>query len=295
MLSTVQKVRIAQIASFLVRAARAAFGLRAQATVTRGSARWELDLREGIDLSIYLLGGFEPATLRRYPKFVEPGDIVLDIGANIGAHTLPLAQRVGPAGRVIAFEPTAFAFAKLRRNLALNPDLAIRVDARQTMLASEASSRLPESIYSSWPLDGGDDLHQQHRGRLKSTHGADQRVLDDLLDELGLAHIDLIKLDVDGNELEVLRGARTCLQRYGPVLMLELAPYVSAANPGEFDGLLELLWGAGYSIFEAANGRALPDTIAGVRARIAPGAGLNAFARRIRTAAAGTSGASATP
>jgi FkbM family methyltransferase len=54
---------------------------------------------------------------------VKPGNAVLDIGRNIGAHTLPLAHLVGPHGRVIAFEPTAYAIRKMRANIALNAGL----------------------------------------------------------------------------------------------------------------------------------------------------------------------------
>ena len=62
------------------------------------SINWRLDLLEGIDL----LGSFEPLTVRAYRGIVRPGDTVLDIGANVGAHTLPLAQLVGETCRVIA-------------------------------------------------------------------------------------------------------------------------------------------------------------------------------------------------
>ena len=58
----------------------------------RGGIVWELDLREGIDFAIYLQGGFEAATLREYGRIVRSGFVALDIGANIGSHTLPLAQ-----------------------------------------------------------------------------------------------------------------------------------------------------------------------------------------------------------
>ena len=92
----------------------------------RGGIVWELDLREGIDFAIYLQGGFEPAALREYRRVVKPGSVALDIGANIGSHTLPLAQIVGPSGRVYSFEPTDYAFEKQLRNLSLNRDLSKR-------------------------------------------------------------------------------------------------------------------------------------------------------------------------
>ena len=123
MLSTAQKIRIARVLSGGVIGLRRTLGLPSEVTTRRGGVRWRLDLTEGIDLSIYLLGAFEPATVKLYRRLVKPGDVVLDIGANIGAHVLPLAVLVGDAGRVIAFEPTRYACRKLQANLALNPRL----------------------------------------------------------------------------------------------------------------------------------------------------------------------------
>ena len=90
-----------------------------QAEFKRGGLRWMLDLDEGIDFSIFLLGSFEPDAVRCFEKRIKPGDVVLDICANIGAHTLRLARLVGSSGRVLAFEPTIYAYAKLRSNLEL--------------------------------------------------------------------------------------------------------------------------------------------------------------------------------
>ena len=152
-----------------------------QVEVTRGGLRWRLDLREGIDLSIYLLGSFEPSVTKSYRRLVAPGDVVLDIGANVGSHTLPLARAVGDTGRVVAFEPTGWAFAKLRANLALNRELSTRVTAEQVMLVSPDESTLPTAIYSSWPLAAGSELHPVHRGRLMSTDEARAVTLDEYL------------------------------------------------------------------------------------------------------------------
>src|ERR1700730_18469952 len=109
-LKTTHKIAIATIASKGVLFTRRLVGLGSTADVSRRGIRWRLDLREGIDFSIYLLGSFAPSTVRTYAGLVESGDVVLDIGANIGAHTLPLARLVGPAGRVVAFDPTPLPF-----------------------------------------------------------------------------------------------------------------------------------------------------------------------------------------
>ena len=74
-------------------------------SLSENGIRYHLDLNEGIDFSIYLLGSFEPGTQRTLQKLVKPGDVVFDIGANIGAHTLSMAQSVGDSGKSMRSSP----------------------------------------------------------------------------------------------------------------------------------------------------------------------------------------------
>jgi FkbM family methyltransferase len=230
-------------------------------------------------LAIYVLGGFELRTLRRYAEIIKEGDIVLDIGANIGAHTLPLAQLVGKSGWVFSFEPTAYAFGKQLTNIALNPMLAARISTQQMMLTATDNDDLPDSIYSSWPLESAGDLHNEHHGRLMGTHGASKGTLDSFVRGAGIQRVDFIKLDVDGNENDVLAGARTVLRDSRPKIMLELAPYVFGTDTQQFDELLQDLWGMGYQLSDMATGKVLPSTIASVRAHIPAAGGLNVLAQ----------------
>jgi hypothetical protein len=124
MLSTCHKIRIVRTLSSHVQFFRKCFGRTTRVIVTRRGVTWVLDLREGIDFAIYLLGGFELRTLRSYPRTIKAGDTVLDVGANIGAHTLPFAQLVGSPGKVFSFESTAYAFAKQKTNISLTPRFA---------------------------------------------------------------------------------------------------------------------------------------------------------------------------
>lgn len=278
MLSTSNKILIARYLSRAVLFVRGCLGLPTTIVAQRRRIKWSLDLRDGVDFAIYLLGGFEVRTLDRYKELVRDGDIVLDIGANVGSHTLPLAQLVGATGKVISFEPTAHAFLKQKTNISLNSTLAQRIDAYQMMLMASASEAMPEAVYSSWPLEVADDLHSEHHGRLMSTQGARLSTLDEALRDLGIGKVDFIKLDVDGNELEVLLGATATLQESKPRIMLELAPYVYAENPENFDRLLKLLWEGGYQIGDVASGRKLPEDAGKVRAMIADGGGMNVMA-----------------
>src|SRR6187399_2260536 len=125
-------------------------GLGSEVRVNRGGIDWRLNLEEGIDLAIYLFGAFERGTQRVFRRSIRRGDVVLDIGANIGAHTLRLAEAVGPTGKVLAVEPTAYAFARLTQLLGDNPALARVVIAKQMLLSSPERQALPAAIYSRW-------------------------------------------------------------------------------------------------------------------------------------------------
>src|SRR5687767_10401878 len=124
MLTTKTKMAIAQLLSRTLLLQRRVVGQGPEARVVRSGLRWNLDLREGIDLSIYLVVKFERDTVRAYQRLLKPGDTVIDIGANIGAHTLQLARCVSPGGRVVAIEPTEYAFGKLKTLLENNRPLS---------------------------------------------------------------------------------------------------------------------------------------------------------------------------
>src|SRR5215831_5617211 len=139
MLSTRTKIVVARAMAAPVRFARRLVGRGAETDVARRGIRWRLDLHEGIDFAVWLFGRFEGSTVRAYEQLVRPGHVVLDIGANVGAHALPLARLVGPTGRVICFEPTDFAFRKLVINARSNPDLVARLTLIQAMLVGTAN------------------------------------------------------------------------------------------------------------------------------------------------------------
>jgi FkbM family methyltransferase len=277
-LKTAHKIAIATIASKGVLLTRRLVGLGSIADVTRHGVRWRLDLREGIDFSIYLLGSFEPRTVRTYAGLVKSGDIVLDIGANIGAHTLVLARLVGPAGRVIAFEPTAFAFNKLGGNVALNPDLAPRISPFQSMLVAERSGGVPPTLFSSWPLSAEHGLHAKHKGRSMTTDGASAVTLDDAVRALDLQAVDFIKIDVDGHELPVLRGGQATIDRFCPAILIELAPHVHEEEGYSFDELITFFDERGYRFFNANGGKDVPVDATRLRTIIPDGGCINVLA-----------------
>jgi FkbM family methyltransferase len=275
MLSTANKIRLARWVSRFVIGLRSLMGLGSKLTATRSRVLWQLDLHEGIDFSIWLLGGFEPRTLKQYETLVAPGNTVVDIGANVGAHTLPFARLVGPVGRVVAFEPTKWAFEKLQNNLELNPAISGRVECIQALLVAERGDSLLDQIYSSWPLEEQKGLHQQHKGRLMTTAGASVLTLTDAITNLGLNRVDFIKIDVDGHEYAVIRGGLDILKKFRPRILMELAPYVYDPSDGEFDALLELMTKIGYRPFHTTTKKALPVNPAEMKQLIPEGGSIN--------------------
>jgi FkbM family methyltransferase len=277
--TTKTKVALAGLAYRVIRGGRAIIGKGDWVTVRRGDVRWRLDLSEGIDFSIYLLGGFERSTSATLKRLVKEGDVVFDIGANVGAHALALARNVGAGGHVFAFEPTDFAFAKLKQNLELNPELEKQTHPHQLLLADDVTAPLEREIYASWPLETQGLVHAKHRGRLVMTRNASVDTLDNFVAREGIDRLELIKMDVDGHEYPILMGARKTLARFRPVLVMEMSPYVHAERNGSFSGLVNLLREGGYSLQDADTWRALPLKADELERLIPDGASINVIAR----------------
>lgn len=139
----------------------------------------------------------EVATMRRY---VKPGDTVVDVGANIGSLTLPMAGLVGPQGRVYAFESQAHNFNLLCAHLALNGIEHVR--PLNAFVSDVAKPRTSSEMWGSYVSD---------KWPTPVTR----------LDDLGLGACALLKIDVDGSELGVLKSAAGLIEKARPVLYFE--------------------------------------------------------------------------
>lgn len=270
-MKTVNKIGLARLAYFAVRGGRNLLGRSDRVVVTRGGLKYELDLFQNIDFAIYFISGFELNTNRAFRPYVRPGMTVLDIGANIGAHTLSLGKLVKPGGRVLAFEPTEYAFNKLIRNIQLNPYLEATMECFQYFLTSYSEADIPNSIYSSWPLTGGHDLHVVHLGEPMGTLGARAAALDRVLADLSVDKVDFVKLDVEGFECDVLEGVIKMLKRNTPILIAELTPYVHKEQGKKFENFVEIFNSLGDSFYDQHSGKPLPRLACDIEREIGPG------------------------
>lgn len=149
---------------------------------------------------------------------VGPGAIVLDIGANLGAYTVLFAQWVGPRGGVVAFEPAPASRAGLERQLELN-DVAARVDVRPEAVAAASGVRRFRAV----GVQGGNRLETIDDS--SDCIAVPTTSIDEFCERAGVEP-DLMKIDVEGAELDVLRGARRTIARRGSRLavFMELHP-----------------------------------------------------------------------
>ncbi|HEY2573641.1 MAG TPA: FkbM family methyltransferase [Verrucomicrobiaceae bacterium] len=149
-------------------------------------------------------------TLNLVHRLAGPGETVVDVGANIGAVSLEAALRVGPGGTVHAVEPHPRIARYLKANLALNH--ASRVQCHEVAVG-------PVPTRATLTDDRRDDMNYLRDSEAGKVRGIDVTVtpLDELLPSLPECH--LLKLDVEGRELECLHGARHLLQRTRFVLV----------------------------------------------------------------------------
>jgi len=147
------------------------------------------------------------------PDFVSPGDWVLDVGANVGHYTQRMSQLVGPAGRVIAFEPVPDTFELLAANAALFADHNV------TLINAAASAASGVVRMEIQQFQSG--LANYYMARITDS-GPGLEVLCTAIDRLALPHkVRLAKIDTEGNELKVLQGMVEILRSDHPILIVE--------------------------------------------------------------------------
>jgi FkbM family methyltransferase len=181
----------------------------------RNGVVMELDPRDDLERCI-CYHGFEVLSTRLILGHLRPGAVFVDIGANIGYYAIPARKKVGPPGRVLAFEPNPVTVAKLKRNIDLSG--AGGIELFEVALSDRAGE-----VVIFCPREGDHGLSSlRPQGWSHPTEYTVRAArLDDLLPP-DLGRIDLIKADVEGAEWLVFRGAGETIRRFKPPILLEL-------------------------------------------------------------------------
>ena len=213
--------------------------------ISRNKIKYRIDLEEGVDLGIFL-GVKNEKKLFNIKKYINQKQkfIIVDIGSNIGSVTLPLANSFKKS-KIYSIEPTVYAFGKLKENVNLNPNLKKRIKILNYFISKKKEKI--KFVHSSWKLDNNDKKHNVHRGTLKKTFNKSIS-LDDLLKKNRIP-IKLIKIDVDGYELDVLKSAEKTLKKAKPIIYFELAPYLYKEIGYKFDDLFNYLKKLNYHFY----------------------------------------------
>lgn len=216
--------------------------------VKRQGLNFELDLKEGIDLHLFLFGNFQKHITEN--KLIKlPADaVIFDVGANVGVLTLIFASKA-KNGFVHAFEPTDFALAKFKRNLELNEAVKNRIQVTQTFVSSVSESKSNLKAYSSWPVVSDEEKHHIHRGVDKTTQNIPSITLDEYCEKYKIEKITLIKIDTDGHELEVITGASKALQKYRPQLIFEIGIYIMNERGVSFEDYISFFDKHQYTLY----------------------------------------------
>jgi FkbM family methyltransferase len=175
-------------------------------------------------------------------KIIKPGDICWDIGANIGFYTCLLASQVEEAGAVVAFEPAIRTCSYLHQNVSLNQFKNVTVVNKG--LGDKTEQR--HLYYSEASLTEGTASLKYAEGRIASER-VTLDTIDNLIRELPVPNF--IKIDVEGYQLEVLRGGEQCLKTYAPLLMAELKD-VGDTNRDDFNEIEQYIASLGYTLYE---------------------------------------------
>jgi len=192
---------------------------------------------------------YEPE-LRFLEQFLAPGMTFVDAGACYGTYALAASKLVGDQGRVIAFEPASRAFRVLQRNISLNG--LTNVFAYPLALTETKG----KACLFHHPNVGCDSLGRDH-SFTESAEEVPTESLDDVLRAIPVNQVDVIKMDVQGAEELVLRGARTILNSHHPIVIFEIYPEGTIPLGLSPYGAWEFLDSQGYEFFVADQRRAL--------------------------------------
>jgi len=194
-----------------------------------GKPRWEIiqnfdrDLKLKVDrsramgASLYWTGFHELREFIFLHQFLKPDMVALDVGANLGEYTLFMAKRL-TQGRVLSFEPMAFARLQLQENVSLN-------NFKQVDVFEYGLSNKGQKLQLHEVDDGNEGLGTLFLGNKKSKGAIEITLepLDEKWDSFHLPRLDFIKIDVEGSELFVLQGAIKAIAKFKPLILVEVS------------------------------------------------------------------------
>jgi FkbM family methyltransferase len=200
---------------------------------------------KGSGVNGYWLGSFELDKVRQFVEVLKKDQVVYDIGANVGYYTLLSSLHVGEKGHVYSFEPLPMNIYYLRRHIAMN-------QLQNVSVVEAAVSDSCDKVYF-------DEGPNRFMGKISSDGTIEVQTFDlDSLSEQGRIDFpDVMKIDVEGAELSVLRGAKGIIHKSKPLIFLATH---ESNNPGVHQGCITFLTKLGYEVVSAEQGLDIDET-----------------------------------
>jgi FkbM family methyltransferase len=239
--SSLMRIRPAPLASALKRVLR----VRRTVIETEDGVFW-IDPISNLGVTLTRLGKYEPGMLLILEKFLRTGATFVDLGANEGYFTVIGAKRCGSRGCVVAIEPQYRLLPVITENLRLN-------EVKWAVVMNVAVTDTPGTVTIHLSADtntGGSGLYRRTK-YLLPIRQIEAMTLAEIFDEAQLAHVDLLKVDVEGSEYEILLGSREIFrQARVRALALELHPKILADRGKDSADITRMLLEANYRMVD---------------------------------------------
>ena len=206
------------------------------------------DTQSFLEWYIFFYGAFRPEVSKLINRMLRPGQVAIDIGANVGMHSVIMANRVGPTGHVVVFEPDPHPMGRLRRNMALNG-----IDWVTTVEAAVSARSETRTFY----------LHDDSIGNFanaslvaanvgKQTASVEMQVvsIDEWMRDNPLPRVDVVKLLAQGEEYNALQGMRGLIERDRPKIFFLYEPSYWHRQDLELMDAVKFFAGHGYGVQE---------------------------------------------
>lgn len=192
----------------------------------------------GVGLPLLLKGTYEPKETQLFLDSIHNGNIIFDIGANIGYYTVLASKKAGQRGKVFAFEPDRQNLSLLKENLSIN-------DCKNVTIIDKAlTDQNTKLAFHEEPYNKGESAISYEKSG-KYSYTVEGISLDTFISQEKISHIDVIKMDIEGAEIGVLKGAKTFFTKIkGAKLFIEYNPSSIKRygnSPGTMLALLEEL------------------------------------------------------
>jgi FkbM family methyltransferase len=205
-----------------------------------------LDPEDYVSSVILDTGQWEAESWAIAKQHLPVGGTFVDVGAHIGYYALKAARVVGPKGHVIAVEPDPDTVRQLRDNIQAS---GANVIAVQPVACSDSETEL--DLFAAMRANTGETslsrANAQQSGGVSAVYHVRARPLDAIIQEAGVSRVDVMKIDVEGAELLVLKGAKQTLARYGPILIVEVMDMQLKSMGASATELREFLRSQGYT------------------------------------------------